>query len=355
MRRKTENSGIEDVLSSQIPEYVKESDNQIVEEAPKKINYDPIKNSMIDEQSFSEFSNKAGLGKLGGSINTAAEVRDGWMPVDRNLLGERNIFYPEDWEFSIRPATVEAIRNWSIIDEKNGNLIDDVFTEILKYCLSIKTKNGVVSYQSINNWDRFFFVLLIREYTFIKGESKIEYVEQCPYCESDVTFTLNTQALMFDMPDESVYKYYNRENRTWEIDPADFEVPSDGPIVLYVPTLEKEMNIKQWMIGEYTENEKKKFDQVFHKFLPWICPKISKDFNIARTQIRKAEMLFKSWDTEMFSFMDDVLRNIIVTPSTDISAVCPSCGEVATSRIRFPNGLSSLFNVVNKHSKFGTK
>ena len=66
-------------------------------------------------------------------------------------------------------------------------------------------------------------------------------------------------------------------------------------------------------------------------------------------------MIFKSWDTEMFSFMDDVLRNIIVMPSMNISAVCPSCGEVATSKIRFPNGISSLFNVVNKHSKFGTK
>lgn len=360
MKRKTENSEIEEVLSTQIPEYetdiqVHEKEDTVDDKKPKKLSYNPSKSKEVDEQSYEEFSRKSGIGSLGGSISKAAEVRNGWMPVDRALLGDRNMFYPEDWQFSIRPATVEAIRNWSVIDENNGNSIDDVFNEILKYCLSIKTNTGVMPYQAINSWDRFFFVLLIREYTFINGESKIEYTEPCPNCDSDVVFTLNSQALMYDMPDESVYKYYDPTTRTWVIDPADFGVPSNGPITLYVPTIEKDANIKQWIIGEYNENEKKKFDQVFHKFLPWLCPKISKDFNIARTQIRKAEMVFKSWDTEMFSFMDDVIRNIIVMPSMNISAVCPSCGEVATSKIRFPNGIGSLFNVVNKHSKFGTK
>ena len=106
--------------------------------------------------------------------------------------------------------------------------------------------------------------------------------------------------------------------------------------------LQKDANIKAWIIAEYNENEKKKFDPVFIKFLPWMCPTISKDFNIARTQIRKAEMTFKSWNTDMFSFMDD-------------SAVCPSCGEEVTARLRFPDGVGALFNVVNRRKKFGTK
>ena len=66
-------------------------------------------------------------------------------------------------------------------------------------------------------------------------------------------------------------------------------------------------------------------------------------------------MTFKSWNTDMFSFMDDVLKNISVTPSTNISAVCPSCGEEVTARLRFPDGVGSLFNVVNRRKKFGTK
>ena len=160
---------------------------------------------------------------------------------------------------------------------------------------------------------------------------------------------------MYEMPDQEVLQYFDRANRVWVIDPADFEIPASSPLQLYIPTVEKDANIKAWIIMEHNENEKKKFDPVFIKFLPWLCPVVSKDFNIARTQIRKAEMTFKSWNTDMFSFMDDVLKNISVTPSTNISAVCPSCGEEVTARLRFPDGVGALFNVVNRRKKFGTK
>lgn len=293
--------------------------------------------------------------KLGESIS-AQNYANGWFNINRELLGERSLFYPEDWTFMVRPATVEAIRNWSMIDETNGSSIDDVFNEILKYCLSIKTSTGAnIPVFSINSWDRFFFVLLIREYTFIKGESKIEYYEDCPNCGNQIKYTLNSQALMYDMPDESVLKYYDRENRVWHINPAEFEIPNYDELTLYVPTVDRDAAIKQWMINEYQENEKKKFDPVFIKMLPWLAPKISKDPNIAKQQIKKIELEFRMWDKEMFSFVDEVIRNITVTPMLTLSEICSNCGEEATSKIRFPKGISSLFNVVNRHTKFGSK
>lgn len=284
-----------------------------------------------------------------------AEARAGWITVNRAVLGERSKFYPEDWQFLIRPATVEVIRNWSLLDETNPNSIDDLFNEILKYCLSIKTARGNQPWQAINNWDRFFFVLLVREYTFVKGENNIEFYEDCENCDSSVKFNLTSDSLTYDLPDESVMEYYDVVNRTWYIDPADFGVESDHPITLYVPTIERDANIKAWLMAEYQENEKKKFDNVFIKFLPWLVPKISKDTNTAKMQIRKAEMAFKSWDAEMFSFMNDVLKNIAITPGTDIKAHCSACGEEATTRLRFPDGVGALFNVVNRSTKFGTK
>jgi hypothetical protein len=53
--------------------------------------------------------------------------------------------------------------------------------------------------------------------------------------------------------------------------------------------------------------------------------------------------------------MNDVLKNISVTPSTNISAICHACGEEAVTRLRFPDGVGALFNVVNRRKKFGTK
>lgn len=299
---------------------------------------------------------RKGLSRIGERIGQTAEIREGWIDVDRGLLGERSIFYPEDWQFRIKPATVEAIRNWSTINDENPNSIDDVFDEILKSCLAIRTNRGPLPWNNVNAWDRFFFVLLIREYTFTRGEQKIQFTEQCSNCEVDVTFELTSQSLMYDLPDEDVMQYYMPEDRVWNIYPADFDVDCAQEVIqLYLPTREKDANIKAWVISKLQENRNAKIDQVFIKFLPWMLPKISKDPGIAKSQINKAYMDFKSWDIDMFSFMNDVINNIVVTPGTRMLATCPSCGEEVTTPIRFPNGISSLFNVANRHKKFGKK
>lgn len=351
MVRRTEEDIMEETLAGQIPEYQEEVAIPVETPQPKRI-------LTPEERRRKQFTGSAEVQET----NTAPhnlfqdnEARAGWITVNREVLGDRSKFYPSDWQFQIRPATVEVIRNWSLLDETNANSIDDLFNEILKYCLSIKTARGVQPWQAINNWDRFFFVLLVREYTFVHGENNIEFFEDCENCDAGVKFNLTSESLTYDLPDESVLEYYDAENRTWIIDPADFGVESEHPIYMYNPTLERDANIKAWLMAEYQENEKKKFDNVFIKFLPWLVPKISKDTNTAKMQIRKAEIAFKSWDAEMFSFMNDVLKNIAVTPGTHIKALCSSCGEEATTRLRFPDGVGALFNVVNRSTKFGTK
>ena len=110
------------------------------------------------------------------------------------------------------------------------------------------------------------------------------------------------------------------------------------------------------MIERVQQDPNTKFDRVFYKFLPWMLPKISKDTNIAKGQIRKAESEYKQWDIDMFEFMDNVITNITVTPSTNLLSVCEACGEEVTAPIQFPDGIASLFHRNNKVGKrFGKK
>jgi hypothetical protein len=160
---------------------------------------------------------------------------------------------------------------------------------------------------------------------------------------------------MYEMPDPEVMKYYDQKSRTWTIDPEEFEIEGQDVIRLYVPTLEKDANIKAWAIARLQENRNRKIDQTFLRFLMWMAPKISKDTTISQKQIKGYEMTFKSWDADMFSFMDDVLRNIIVMPSSKLTTKCEVCGEEMTSEIRFPGSVRDLFNVQKKHKKFGKK
>ena len=161
---------------------------------------------------------------------------------------------------------------------------------------------------------------------------------------------------MYDMPDEEVMDKYNRADRTWHIYPSDYDVKYDSDeIVLYVPTRDKDANIKNYMISRLQQDQNAKIDRVFFKFLPWMLPKVSKDVNIAKGQIRKAETEYKSWDIDMFEFMDNVITNIAVTPATTLLGVCESCGEEVTAPIQFPDGISSLFDINDRRKKFGKK
>lgn len=346
--------GVQQEVYDDVPEEAP-STNMASQMIGKKLNRLPGAMSNEERERDKEFIKSQNLSRIGQKIGETTRVREGWLPVDRTLLGERDIFYPSDWSFYIRPATVEAIRNWSMIDDQNGNSIDEVFNEVLKTCLQIKdSADRPIPWHNICSWDRFFFLLLIREYTFQDGESNISYYEDCPECETPVEFNLTSNALMYDMPDEEVISYYDQTSRTWAIDPSEYEVEGD-PITLYVPTLEKDANIKAWMIRKLQENRNTKIDPVFIRFVSWMTPKISKDDEISKRQMKQLKMAFDSLSIDQFEFMDEVLKNIIVTPKTKLIAKCPSCGEEVTSDIRFPNGVSGLFHIQSKRRRFGKK
>ena len=315
----------------------------------KKVGYKQEEDNRT--QSMQSTAAERGI-RIGGNIFENADVRDGWQIVDRRLFGERNIYYPQDWEFRVRPATVEAIRNWSTIDDENANVVDDVFNEIIKSCFSIKTPQGLLPWGNLRSWDRFFILLLIRQYTFQTGDSKFEYTEDCPECDNPVTFVLNSTTLQYDLPDPEVMKYYDEETCTWRIDPEEYDVNGEA-FTLYLPTLEKDANIKAWIIDRL--QNKKKIDNVFIKFLPWMANRISKDTAVAAKQIKEIERKFKDLDADMFTFMNDVITNIMVTPSTKLFSKCPTCGEDVSTDIRFPNGVSELFNIKRAGKKFGKK
>lgn len=368
----TDEELMEHALANQIPEAeVKKEINEDIKEEPKeleepksdaarylgtKLNHKPGDSPFVDRDADQKMITEKKLSRIGEKIGQNAEFREGWIDVDKRLLGKRAIFYPEDWNFRIRPATVEAIRNWSNIDDENPNSVDDVFNEILKSCLAIVGPGGQpIPWGNIRNWDRFFFLLLIREYSMRTGEKKINYTDYCPECDNEIEFELTSQSLMYDFPDEEVMKYYDQENGCWYIDPAEFDIEGEQPIQLYLPTLEKDAAIKQWLINRLQENRNRKIDQTFIRFANWLTPKISKDATIAQRQIREIDLKYRSWDEEMFSFMDEVLRNIIVTPSNKLIINCPICGEEVTSNIRFPNSIRDIFDLPSKHRKFGKK
>lgn len=280
-------------------------------------------------------------------------LSEGWNEIDRKLLGIRSQFYPEDWRFYVRPATVEAIKSWSSVDEERLDVTNSVLNDIIRTCVSIKSDSGNIPWNRINSWDRFWFILKVREYTFKTGEAKIEFTDTCPECEEEITYTLNSNALFYEFPDNDIIeKHWNAEERVWYINPKDYDLDR-APVKLYIPTLEKDQAVLDWGIAQ--ARNRKKIDGVFLRFLPWMLSKVPKDEQVLNKFIEEARMKYNSWDVDMFEFMDDVVRNITINASENLKQVCPHCGEEVVSSVRFPNGIKALFKTEAKHTKFGSR
>jgi predicted RNA-binding Zn-ribbon protein involved in translation (DUF1610 family) len=330
----------------------------------KKLRHVPGKKDELDDDEnadMEEFINrsrsKSKIVKL--PIDDAREepqaprLAEGWFEINRNEMGIRSRFYADDWRFFIRPATVEAIKNWSAIDEERVDVMIEGFNDIVRSCLSIKSSTGNIPWNRINSWDRFWFILKIRQISFKQGESKIEFTDTCPECEEEITYRLEPENLFYEFPDDDIVeKHWNSYERAWYIDPKEYGL--DRPAVkLYVPTIEKDQAILDWGIAK--ARQKKKIDKKFLDFLPWMLPKAPKDENTLEHLINEAHMTYKNWDVDMFEFMDDVIRNITINPSENLKQICPHCGEEVVSNVRFPKGIRALFKTEAKHTKFGSR
>lgn len=335
----------------------------IQEEQPKSLGklerYGRTKEEQLtdqERQEMQEFLNKSRKRSIVGSAAREEEqsitsISEGWMPIDREEMGIRSQFYPEDWTFYVRPATVQAIKNWTAIDEERPDIVNNVFNDIIRTCVKIQTPTSSVSWQNINSWDRFWFTLKIRELTFVTGEQKIEFEDTCAECDEELMYTLRSENLFYEFPDEDLIEnYWNGEN--WVIDPSDYDL-DDPVITLYTPTIGKDQAIIDWATAKVRAGGK--IDETFITYLVWMLPKASKDAQMLDRQIQKIYKEYKAWSVDMFSFMNDVVRNITINPSEKLRQTCPHCGAEVTSNVQFPNGIKAIFNVATKAKKFGSR
>ena len=301
-----------------------------------------------ERESLNRFLSK---GKELKTEKEAVEISQGWIPIDRESMGIRSMFYDPNWQFFVKPATMQAIKNWTAIDESRPDQVNAVFDEIVKQCVKIDTHSPQgAGYAQINSWDRFWFILKVREYTFTTGESKIEFEDECTECGQSLMFNLTADALHYEFPDENLIQdYWN--GREWEIDPSEYDVDHE-PIKLYTPKLGKDAMIIEWAVQKQREGGK--IDEKFIEFLVWMIDKPSRDLAMFDRQVQKLYKEYKEWSVDMFGFMKDVIKNITINPSENLSMRCPHCGQETISGVQFPDGISKLFGG-SKAKKFGSR
>lgn len=293
-----------------------------------------------------------------GNTENTPNIGEGWIQLNRSEMGERSQFYPAGWEFFIKPASMMSVKNWTAVDETNPAQVNKVMSEIIRSSVRINTHDiNPAGWQYINSWDKFWFILKVRQATFVSGDYKIEFNDSCSECGSDITYELTPEALSFDLPaQEQIEKYWKGNH--WEINPAEFDVIEDNgtsytqPVLLFPPTIGKDNAIIEWASEKV--QLKQNIDQTFIKFLPWLIQGIpSATDPVARNaSINQAYRRYKSWGLVMFEWMSSVIDGINVIPSDTLTRICPNCGQEAHSQVRFPDGIKTLFLIKSKAKSF---
>ena len=124
-------------------------------------------------------------------------------------------------------------------------------------------------------------------------------------------------------------------------------------IKIYTPKLGKDEAIIDWAVAKNRNGGK--IDETFIEFLVWLLDKPSKDLQVLDRQIEKIHKEYNSWDVDMFSFMRDVIKNVTINPSENLSTRCPQCGLETVSGVRFPDGITALFGSNKPKKKFGSR
>jgi hypothetical protein len=89
-----------------------------------------------------------------------------------------------------------------------------VFNDIIKTCVKINTNSEQgAGWAQINSWDRFWFVLKVREYTYNSSENTIDFTDDCSECNTEIKYELKSSSLFYEFPvDDLIDKYWDGEN-----------------------------------------------------------------------------------------------------------------------------------------------
>jgi len=252
----------------------------------------------------------------------------GWQKLPIKDLPTQGLFYPEGTEIAIRAAVAGEIRHWSTLQEDDFSLLDDMLNYILERCVAYKTSDPHSSWKDIKEIDRFYILLAIREYTFIKGENQLQ-VKTSETTKIDVTKDM----IDFVSFDERLMKYYDSEKRYFllKFKKSNMEIKVSIPSIGVTHFLKNYINRKQ-ALQQLIDND-------FMSFAPFILL----DWRgLNDSSYEKIILDSYNWGIEEISVLTH-LRDIFTETVNPVVKYIDEGGAERIAPLNFLGGLKSIF------------
>ena len=300
-----------------------------VEETEKK---DPIK---IDPETKSPIIDAPPIVQMPwmkseSQISKANEI--GWQQIPIKDLPSLGLFYPEDTKVYVRAATGGEIRHWSSLNEDPNDQnylsnLDDMLNYVIERCVTIKSDTKNIAWKDIKEIDRFYLLLAVREWTFIKGENKLS-VKVSENKKIDV----RKEMIDYITFDDRLMKYYSESERCFLL-----KFKNGNTIKLEIPSVGVTSWLKTYI--QRRQQSSQAFDQDFLSFAPFVI----RDWRVLNDiSYEKIILDTMSWGIDEISLLTHIRQIFQDTINPVIKYQDESGAELATP-LNFQGGIKSIF------------
>lgn len=262
---------------------------------------------------------------------------DGYRILERNQLPYGGRLYPESWNFTFRCPSTDEVANFSTIQDGDAARIQEEMSTLIRKCYVIidsETGNQISSGE-LNDGDRLFFFLKLREYYM--EDMPIEFPIISVNHQEPLQVTLMAHNLIFEPIKEKLLECY--DGRKWTI-----PVPNQNPIIFLNPTFELAGRIFKYMKNKYQEAAdtntkdigKKEFNKKFLLLLPFLYETGNEKIEslyFKFTQITNNEQLMKAYL---------VLATKMIHQNQEYINI-EYKGDQEKTQIKFPSGWKGMF------------
>ena len=255
----------------------------------------------------------------------------GWQKINLVDLPTKGMFYPEGTEVAIRSAIAQEIRHWSTLQEDDLSTLDDMLNYVLERCVGFKTPNGHSSWKDIKEIDRFYILLAVREYTFVKGENQLQV-------KTSETNNINVRKEMIDFInfDDRLMKYYDPVKRCFSL-----KFKSGNVIDVSIPNVGVTSFLKNYINRKQQQGQQ--FDTDFLSFAPFII----KDWR-GITDLTYENIVLDSnkWSISEISVLTH-LKDLFTETINPVVKYTDDGGAERTAPLNFLGGIKSVFLISN--------
>ena len=267
------------------------------------------------------------------------KIIEGYKILESYDMPFGGVFYPASWKFAYRCPTSKEVANFSTINEQDQPSIISTIEELIRACYVIvdSESNAQISSSEINDGERLFFFLKLRE--FYLHDKPITYLTMSSSWQEPVEVNLVAAGLEFPKINDKLLACF---------DGRMFNIPVtglDNPIRFLMPTLEISSRIFRYMIKTYKESQKETSDnmkdsEAFNKQFLMLAPFL---YETGKESVESLKLKFKNIqkDDKLLTSYLTVINKIQLTNLDKINYTYRGSEEEAL--IKFPGGWKNMF------------